>query len=157
MKKIILLFCFTVCIIGLLLPRQKKNTGYAEHDFVVVSESDTHGGFHGDGSYCLILDCSSNREKALETVKGWKPLPLSDNLSLIMYGGEKDGVQYTYLLAKDANIPAVKNGYFYFIDRQAHGTGRYSDSELFNRPSFNFSLNIYDTDTDMMYCYEFDT
>lgn len=136
------------------------NTGYfgfQKSDFSIVEEKDIHGGFHGDGSYYLIMDCSENKEKALEILSGWKELPLSENLSLIMYGGEKDGMAYGYNLAEEAKIPRVENGYYYFCDRHSESTNSADDSELFNRSSFNFSIAIYDSDTDKMYYFEFDT
>lgn len=131
--------------------------GFSKDDFTVVDEADTHGGFHGDGSYYLILDCSENREKALENVKGWKELPLSKNLNIIMYGGEKDGMTYGYNLAEEAKIPEIKNGYYYFFDRHSESTDASDDTNLLARASFNFTLAIYDSDTDRMYYFEFDT
>lgn len=129
--------------------------GFMKDDFVVVEEMDTHGGFHGDGTYYLILDCSQNKEKALENVKGWKELPLSKNLELIMYGDESG--RYGYNLAEEANIPKIENGYYYFCDRHSERTDTSDDSNLLSRASFNFSLAIYDSDTDRMYYVEFDT
>ena len=67
----------------------KECFGFHKSDFKVVEEHDTHGGFHGDGSYYLILDCTNNKEKALKNLADWPELPLSKNLELIMYGGEK--------------------------------------------------------------------
>ena len=131
--------------------------GFAKNDFSVVEELDTHGGFHGDGSYYLILDCSDNKEKALKTVKEWTKLPLSENLNLIMYGGSKDGVTYVYELAEEAHIPEIENGYYIFEDRSSESTDSTDDTELFDRYSFNFSIAIYDCDTDRMYYFEFDT
>ena len=40
--------------------------GFNKKEFKVVKETDNHRGFHGDGTYILMLDCSENREKALE-------------------------------------------------------------------------------------------
>ena len=131
--------------------------GFAKKDFSVIEELDTHGGFHGDGSYYLILDCSENKQDALENVSGWNTLPLSENLALIMYGGHKDGMWYGYNLAEEANIPAIENGYYIFKDRHSDSRDSADDSELFNRHSFNFSIAIYDLDTDIMYYFEFDT
>lgn len=131
--------------------------GFSKDDFTVVDEADTHGGFHGDGSYYLMLDCSENREKALENVKGWKEFPLSKNLNLIMYGGEKDGMTYGYNLAEEAKIPEIKNGYYYFFDRHSESTDASDDTNLLARASFNFTLAIYDSDADRMYYFEFDT
>ena len=134
-----------------------EHFGFTKKEFSVVEELDTHGGFHGDGSYYLILDCSDNKEKALELVKEWKELPLSENLELIMYGGERNGVTYSYELAKFAHIPKIENGYYIFKDRTSESKDSADDSELFDRHSLNFSLAIYDCDTNKMYYIEFDT
>lgn len=134
-----------------------EHFGFTKKDFSVVEELDTHGGFHGDGSYYLILDCSNNKEKALEIVEDWNKLPLSENLNLIMYGGNKDGVTYGYELAEEAHIPKIENGYYIFEDRSSESTDSADDTELFDRYSFNFSIAIYDSDTDKIYYFEFDT
>ena len=131
--------------------------GFSKKDFIIEEEANTHGGFHGDGSYYLILDCSENKEKALENLNDWKELPLPENLNLIMYGGEKDGMTYGYHLAEEAKMPVVQNGYYYFCDRHSESTDSSDASELFDRYSFNFSFAVYDSDADRMYYFEFDT
>ena len=125
-------------------------------EFKVLKETDSHRGFHGDGDYVLILDCSENKEKALEYTKEWKILPLTENLQLLMYGGEKEDHFYNYNLADASNIPEIKNGYYYFYDRYANSKDTKDDTNIF-RGSFNFSLALYDLDTDIMYLLEFDT
>lgn len=134
-----------------------EHFGFTKKDFYVVEELDTHGGFLGDGSYYLILDCSSNKEKALELIEDWNKLPLSENLNIVMYGGEKDGVKYGYKLAEEAHLPKIENGYYMFEDRSSESTDSTDDSELFDRYSFNFSIAVYDCDTDTMYYFEYDT
>ena len=131
--------------------------GFTKKDFSVIEELDTHGGFQGEGSHYLILDCSDNKQKALEIIKNWNKLPLSENLNLVMYDGEKDGVICGYELAKEAHIPKIENGYYIFDNSQLKGKDNGDDSELFNRYSFNFEIAIYDCDTDRMYYFEFDT
>ncbi|MBQ2901392.1 MAG: hypothetical protein IJE49_06040 [Agathobacter sp.] len=128
---------------------------FSKEDFIVVDEADSHGGFHGDGSYYLILDCSENKEKALENVKGWKELPLSSNLQLMMYGDESGA--YGYNLAEVAKIPEITNGYYYFCDRHSQSSDANDDTNVLNRASFNFIIAIYDSDTGKMYYFEFDT
>lgn len=129
--------------------------GFTKKDFSVMEELDTHGGFQGEGSHYLILDCSGNKQKALEIVKDWNKLPLSKNLNHIMYGEED--INYEIDLAEEAHIPKIVNGYYIFEDSQLEdGDNRY-DSELFNRASFNFEIAIYDCDTDRMYYFEYDT
>lgn len=131
--------------------------GFSEQDFTVVEEQNTHGGFHGDGSYYLILDCSNNTEKALKIVDDWNSLPLSENLELIMFGGEKDGINYGYDLSEEAHMPEIENGYYCFRDRHSQAEDSSDDSELLSRSSFNFSLAVYDSDTNRFYYFEFDT
>ncbi len=158
MKKVFsLIMCFAIMLSLAACSSEgtayKEYLGFTKKDFTVTEEGD----FEGGGSYYLILDCSENREQALENVSSWNKLPLSENLNLIMYGGEKDGVSYDYNIAEKANIPNVENGYYFFVDRHSKSTDSSDDSELFNRYSFNFSLAVYDSDTDMMYYFEFDT
>lgn len=151
------LFLLSLNPVGRYISDTYEYFGFAKKDFSVIEELDTHGGFHGDGFYYLILDCSENKQVALENVSRWEPLPLSENLALIMYGGHKDGMWHGYNLAEEANIPAIENGYYIFKDRHSDSGGSADDSELFNRQSFNFSLAIYDSDADIMYYFEFDT
>ena len=131
--------------------------GFSKREFAVVEEQDTHGGWLGDGYYYLILDCSGNADEALKKVAGWNSLPLSENLNLIMYGGEKGGVFYGYELSETAHMPAIKNGYYYFVDRHSEAKDASDDSGLFDRFSFNFSLAVYDSDTNRFYYFEYDT
>ena len=134
----------------------KDTFGFNKKEFKVLKETDSHRGFHGDGDYVLILDCSENKEKALEYTKEWEILPLTENLQLLMYGGEKEDHFYNYNLADASNIPEIKNGYYYFYDRHANSKDTKDDTNIF-RGSFNFSLALYDLDTDIMYLLEFDT
>lgn len=138
-------------------PSTLSNFGFSEGDFTVISEADSHGGFHGDGDSCIVLDCSGDRDKALEIVSDWNALPLSENLQLIMYGGENGTAYYAFNLAEEAGIPLISNGYYRFCDRHSQSSNSADDSDLLSRASYNFSLAIYDTDTDTLYYYEFDT
>ena len=131
--------------------------GFVKDDYVVVEENDSHGGFHGDGMYYLVLDCSKNQESTLEIVSGWKELPLSKNIKLMIYGGTADEVVYMSEIANAAKIPTVENGYYYFCDRHSQSTDADDDTNLLNRASFNFTLAIYDCDTDTLYYVEYDT
>ena len=135
-----------------------KHFGFAKKDFVVVEELDTHGGFQGEGSYYLALDCSENKEKSHKIIKDWNKLPLSKNLNYIMYGEVRDGLTYGYELAKkEAHIPEIKNGYYMFEDRHPESKDSRDDTDLLDRHSYNFSIAIYDCDTDIMYYFEYDT
>lgn len=151
------LFLLLLVPVGNYINNTHKYFGFEKRDFIVINEFDTHGGFHGDGSYYLILDCSENKNEALDKIKGWKKLPLSENLELIMYGGEKNGVTYGHKLAQEAHIPQIENGYYIFEDRNSESIDSTNDTKLFDRYSFNFSLAIYDCDSDKMYYFAFDS
>lgn len=145
----------TNLLVATKVSKHESYFNFSKEDFKVVEEEENHGGFHGDGTYHLILDCTENKEKALENVKGWNKLPLSKNLKLIMYGDESG--QYGYDLAEEVNIPEVTNGYYYFCDRHSDSTDSSDDTNLLSRASFNFTLAIYDSDTNRLYYVEFDT
>lgn len=162
MKKI--LATISACVLLAVLSscslaiQQDNYFGFSKQNFAVVEEMDTHGGFLGDGTYYLILDCSNNEDAALNIVADWNPLPLSENLNLIMYSGEKGGVSYDgYSLSVEAHMPVIENGYYCFEDRHPTADDVSDDSELFSRASFNFSLAVYDIDTNRLYYFEFDT
>ena len=152
---IVICLVFSAC--STIDNRRTNYFGFNANDFIFVEEEDTHGGFLGDGSYYLILDCSQNSSKAYEIIKYWKKLPLSDNLDLAMYGGKKDGVIYGYNFAEEAHLPIVTNGVYKFVDRHTESDCKSDDTKLLSRYSFNFSLAVYNFDTDTLYYYELDT
>ncbi len=158
MKKVLYVVC-AIALIASLCGCAAKDPyfGFTKQDFTVVEENDTHGGFLGDGEYYLIMDCSDNTEKALENIEGWNKLPLSENLELAMFGGEKDGETYGYMLSEHAHMPKIENGYYFFEDRFDGAENPNDDSELLSRYSFNFSLAVYDCDTNIFYFFAFDT
>lgn len=143
--------------IGNHIEETREYFGFRKYDFTLLEEQDTHGGFLGDGEYYLILDCSENPKKATECLNGWLELPMNDELELIMYGGEADGTKYSYNFAENAKMPYVENGYYRFEDRARDAEDNTDTSRLTERYSFNFSVAVYDADSDIMYYYEIDT
>ena len=113
----------------------------------VVSSYDSHGGFHGDGVLTVCFDCTYVSDSALEGMKAWTVFPLSDNLQHIVYGGFDDEI----------DIPEITNGCYLFHDRHSEATDTADDSMLFDRFSCNFSLLLFDFDTNMLYLIEVDT
>lgn len=139
----------------------KKETGINFSICEDIYNDDSHGGFLGDGELVKILNCNNTDILNKIKEKNWKSLPLSENLNLIMYGGEKDGRIYSYNLAEENNIPKIETGYYYFIDRYAKYYGDlsdiHSDEKIFDRYSFNFTIIMYDIDKNYIYYYELDT
>lgn len=163
MKKIIMIIlaailaCVVLSSCNTAESEDAEYFGFKTSEFTIVDEEDTHGGFHGDGSYYLILDCSEKAEEAGEIIEDWKPLPLTENLQLIMYGGVKDGENYGYNLAEISKWPVINNGVYKFVDRHHEAVEETDDADLFDRYSFNFSIAVYDLDTNTLYYFELDT
>lgn len=121
----------------------------------------THGGFHGDGYLYAEVSFENNdfREKI---ASAWKPLPLTENLKIVCYGGvDKDGYSCApHIKDEDGNprLPQIDSGFYYFKDRfNEYMTDRSDDSKLFDRGSVNYTLAIYNTDAKRLYVFEFDT
>jgi len=141
----VLVLCIVLSGCGFGANRHQLYMGFDKSEYTIVAEEDNY----------LILDCSSNAEKALDIAREWNPMPLSENLNLIMYGGVRDGVTYGYELAEEAHWPIIEHGYYKFIDEQSDDPA--DDSGLFGRYSFNFEIAAYDTDTNLFYYFRFDT
>lgn len=124
---------------------------------ILVRSEDSHGGFLGDGALIVEFDCRNCVNAIDLQVKKWNALPLSENLQLIMYGGERDGMCYGYHLAEECGIPEIQNGHYFFLDRHSESDDPANDEELFDRHSYNFTLILYDADSMRLYLFEFDT
>ncbi len=102
--------------------------------------------------------------EAIQASDEWKPFPLSDSLKTAIWGLQDEGHDYAPMIIKDNDwdnplIPQVENGYYFFRDRHSFAADPKDDSAFLDesRPSYNFTIAIYDTDTNMLYYSEFDT
>jgi len=121
----------------------------------IMKDEDTHGGFLGDGDYLVIADCSENKENILNQISHWKCFPLTQNLERVVYGFEKGEVTITKQISE--SIPRIENGYYYFYDRNSESKDPFNEDELFDRASYNYTLALYDRDTNLFYYFELDT
>lgn len=158
--RIILILFMCIFIVGCTEESSEdyiaRKTGLNLSSCAIEKNEDTHGGFHGDGEMLVILNCSNANEELLNQINSWNSLPLTENLELIMYGGEKDGVSYGYEFATKIGIPKITNGYYHFINRDSEALNE-NDDDILNKYSFNFTLILYDNDNEKMYYYEIDT
>ena len=156
LKRIVFVLSVILVIIGGLFARKLffEYFGFYKGDYTVLYESNSHCGFNGDGHYCIVLDCSDNNEKALKTIENWESLPLTDTLDNIVYGSFRYNGSN---IADTAHIPQIKNGYYKFVDRFPKHIHNGNDSDFLKRGAYNFSIALYDSDTDMMYYFELDT
>ena len=116
----------------------------------------THGGFHGDGVSCTALQFSD--DTVLEEIKNssnWKEFPLDETVQAIVYGISEDTYSIGPYLTDDegnAIVPDIQNGYYLLIDRQID-----QEMDILSRASFNLTVALYDTDTNILYICELDT
>lgn len=123
----------------------------------IVTYSNTHGGFLGDGE--TLVEIHFSDDSCLEEIKEsteWNPLPLTDNLTALIYGLNTKNGGFGPVLT-EVQIPEVTKGYYCFIDRHSDSTDKKDDSAVLARMSYNFNIALYDTDTDTLYYIELDT
>ena len=51
-----------------------RDCGIDKRDVRILTETDTHGGFLGDGDYFLAADCSAKSGKIRKIVQNWQKL-----------------------------------------------------------------------------------
>lgn len=133
--------------------------GISEVGGTVISDEDSHGGFHGDGTSLLTVAFSDTSFlEAVESSEEWKVLPVDQTVQALLYGVSwEDGQIGPYLTDEEGNalIPAVQEGYYWLKDRQ---TSEEADGlALLDRPSINCTVAVYDTKTNELYYATLDT
>ena len=121
----------------------------------LVTLEDSHGGFHGDGDTLVIFQTSG-----FQPGEDWQEFPLPDSLSIALWGGMAGDMQWGSLLTDETGeplMPEVENGHYYFRDRHSESTDPEDPSDLLSRSSFNFTLAVYDGDSETVYYFEKDT
>lgn len=163
MKKIaVLLIAATMCVLLVVCWKEtpqeivSRELGVDVSDGTEISYEDTHGGFHGDGDTIIALKFDDN--SVTDEIKGnskWKEFPINETTQALVYGIEKENRQYGPFLNDgkgNALMPKIQNGYYILIDRNPE-----TDTDILERPSFNFTVGLYDTDTNIMYFGKMDT
>ena len=146
---LILIFLFSGCISTEIKYISKRLNINLDSCKIIESE-DSHGGFLGDGQYFAKVSCTN------VDINNWKKLPLSEELqkAVDMKWCDDNGCNDIY---EKYNIPKIKNGYYYFYDRNSKSINPKDDTDLNNRTSYNFTVAIYDSDNKIIYFYEVDT
>lgn len=120
-----------------------------------VSVYDTHSG-NGDGTSCIVLQFEDTTVlEAIEANTDWGAFPLDETVQTLVYGTEtENGKMGPFLEDRDGNplVPNIQNGYYRLIDRHTD-----KGTELLERHSFNFTVGLYDTDSNTLYYCELDT
>ena len=163
MKKFFKTFCLVILIVFILyivyaftieekVHMSKKIEVYIPL-FAKMEEKDYHGGFHGDGeSLAKIYFSEGQAEKFIEKInknEHWRKLPMTEDIRNYTSKGAYEGTE----------IPLIENGYWFVLDRHSKATNKYNELDIFNegRYSLNFTVAVFDIDTNILYCYEEDT
>lgn len=137
-----------------------KTAGVDLSDGVIRQFIYRHGAF-GDGDTFLAMTFTPEHGAILEAdlaqTDGWHPLPVHDIVEKIFF--TKSGY------CRDDNgenrVPRVENGWFFFRDmfNVQHGEDDENQWTLEGRSRLpgNFDAGIYDSDTDTLYLFEFDS
>ena len=93
----------------------------------IVTQKDNHSGFFGDGEYFAKIKCSNINNEGLSS--HWKKLPLSTSINEAANINHCDS-EGCYNIYEKYNIPNIKNGYYYFLDRNSESKNKYDDTYL---------------------------
>ena len=138
------------------------NVSIPEDSTVLEYEND-HGGVHGDGESYVAIQLSDVGATEFiaqgREIANWEELPLSDDISHFIVGGVKDDVDYGdgYLEFGGDKLKGIVNGIYYFHDRFIENYPEYADTDRDLRPAENFTIAVFDTDTNILHICEFDT
>lgn len=135
-------------------------TGIELPEYEHYSMHDTRNDLFDSG--ILYVTCSFDEENGailaedLEESPLWKALPATENLNVMLYGGEIDGVSYDYKLAKRVGLDEIEDGYWYFYNLQNGAMYAHSDETLLDQSSFEIICAIYDTDERVLHYIKYD-
>lgn len=119
----------------------------------VLESMDDHGGFQGDGTMYAVLSFLDERlENLISAPGGWYALPLTDNLTTLIYGTRTQTTATGPFIG--VTMPKVEEGYYFFYDRL---NDCYTDDAVLTKHSYNYTIAIYDIVRDCLYYCEYDT
>lgn len=90
---------------------------------------------------------------------GWSEFPLDDTVQTLVYGvSDETSRTGPFLSDQEGNplVPDIQNGYYLLMDRQGQKELA-AGADILHRSSFNFTLGLYDTDTNTLYFCQLDT
>lgn len=119
--------------------------------FSKMEEKDIRVGFNGDGEALVKVYFSEKQaQKFTSNISNnshWNELPIPETLQHYVYDS----------INEDIKIPFINNGYWLFLDRHSKATDKYNYYEMFDRASLNYSIAIFDIDSNILYIYSLDT
>ena len=158
---IVLVFVFSLAACGSQDPQEivSEELGVDASTGSTMSSMDTHSG-NGDGTSFVVLHFDGDEMiKQIKADAAWQPFPLDETVQTLVYGvSDATSSIGPFLTDEDgkALVPEIANGYYRLIDRQVE-EDQATGADILNRASFNFTVGLYDTDTNTLYCCELDT
>lgn len=104
----------------------------------VLEATDTHGGFHGDGTTFAAIQGTVT----IPDTEYWHPLPADGKIAIAI---------------SQSPIPEVTNGWYYVHDRHRQSLDPADGTGIFSHGSRNYTLAVYDEEKRILYYYELDT
>lgn len=153
MKKLLIPLLLLLLLCGCTTPdplaRVSEAIGLDVTGGELLTDTDTHGGFHGDGSAVLHIAVPGLKQP---DDPHWHDLPMTLNVHAALYGSDTLGP-----LFPEGSVPEVENGFWFFRDRHTQAANTADDTDLHSRSSWNFTVAVYDADTGTLYYLELDT
>lgn len=144
------------------LSRMERELGINVSDWAAKYVYDFHPYVNGDGTSVNAYEFTDdNVLNQIRKNPKWKPFPLDETMTIILYGitYETPNGKVThgpYICHHEHDdiplLPKIQNGYYILIDRY-----KYDDEDILERGVYNFSVGVYDTDTDILYYCREDT
>lgn len=126
----------------------------------LLSEEDSHGGFHGDGTGFFVVQFEEdNLKEQLKDAPGWKEIPFDQTAQILLYGydtGEVSQGPYVTDGEGEPLVPPIEEGFYWLKDRQAE-EGKAAGADLLYRSSLNFTIAVYDSQAKRLYYCRVDT
>ena len=115
----------------------------------MIKKEDTHGGFHGDGKLTAVFDCSNHKE-TINNKRNCFSLPTDDEYIRNLIHIHELNEQFK-LNDEEFDINEIQNGFYCFFGRYLHDDGSNFKHYL------NFDFAFYNSDTNYLYYYEYDS
>lgn len=112
---------------------------------------DNHGGFFCEGETIAIVNFTekqaNNFYEKIKENEHWMEYPIDELIESHISNIEVEGTI----------IPKVENGYWFIKDRHKQAINEYYYDQIYDRNSRNFSVGIYDVDSNTLYYFRQDT
>ena len=112
---------------------------------------DSHGGFHMDGETKAVINFSEKQAqkfiKKIQSNEHWYELPMDELLQR----------HINKLAEEEMSIPVIQNGYWFVLDRSSMAINEYYYDRIFYRGCENYSVAIFDIDSNTLYYFKEDT